>query len=204
MNITLRCRGSKREQARPRICAARRARRRAGCRGDQSNAALNARVRPNRPHGYRCRGSCSCRPCQAGAAPPRRAAAAFFSVSWASWASTTSPSNAPSSLSTVDAVERKPCTQWSPPGPVSQPMIRSAVFSVLSDIGTPSSLDVQQIADQRIRRVSCARATELPPEIVPAPGISSQRQIRFRSGHCEARNGIVPALLPGSLLFYFC
>ncbi len=63
MNITLRCRGSKREQARPPICAAgRRAHRRAGCRGDQSNAALNARVRPNRQHSYRCRGSCSCRP----------------------------------------------------------------------------------------------------------------------------------------------
>ena len=123
MNITLRCRGSKREQARPPICAARRrAHRRAGCRGDQSNAALNARVRPNRQHSYRCRGSCSCRPCQAGAAPPRRATGAFFSVSWASWASTTSPSNAPSSLSRVDAVERKPCAQWSPPGPVSQPM----------------------------------------------------------------------------------
>jgi hypothetical protein len=27
--------------------------------------------------------------------------------------------------------------------------VRSALFSVLSDIGTPSSLDVQQIADQR-------------------------------------------------------
>jgi hypothetical protein len=150
MNITLPCRGSKREQARPPICAARRrAHRRAGCRGDQTNAALNARVRPNRQHGYRCRGSCSCRPCQAGAAPPRRAAGAFFFVLWGSWASTTSPSNAPSSLSRVDAVERKPCAQWSPPGPVSQPMIRSALFSVLTDIGTPWSLDVQQIADQR-------------------------------------------------------
>jgi hypothetical protein len=123
MNITLRCRGSKREQARPPICAARRrAHRRAGSRGDQTNTALNARVRPNRPHGYRCRGSCSCRPCQASAARSRRAAGAFFSVSWASWASTTSPSNAPSSLSRVDAVEWKPCAQWSPPGPVSQPM----------------------------------------------------------------------------------
>lgn len=51
MNITLRCRGSKREQARPPICAAgRRAHRRAGCRGDQSRAALNAPVRPNRQH----------------------------------------------------------------------------------------------------------------------------------------------------------
>jgi hypothetical protein len=28
-------------------------------------------------------------------------------------------------------------------------MIPSALFSVLSDIGTPFSLDVQQIADQR-------------------------------------------------------
>jgi hypothetical protein len=172
MNITLRCRGSKREQARPPIRAARRqAHRRAGCRGDQTNAALNARVRPNRPHDYRCRGSCSCRPCQAGDALPRRAAGAFFSVSWASWASTTSPSNAPSSLSRVDAVERKPCAQLSPPGPVSQPMIRSALFSVLSDIGTPSSLDLQQIADQR-RAISAfgvglaLSATESTPEVV--------------------------------------
>jgi len=53
------------------------------------------------------------------------------------------------SLSKVDAVERKPCAQSSPPGAVSQPMSRSALFSVLTDIGTPSSLDVQQIADQR-------------------------------------------------------
>src|SRR5580704_17036567 len=35
--------------------ARRRAHRRVGCRGDQTNAALNARVRPNRQHGYRCR-----------------------------------------------------------------------------------------------------------------------------------------------------
>ena len=183
MNITLRCRGSKREQARPPICAAGRARRRAGCRCDQSNAALIAPVRPNRQHSYRCPG--------------------FF-------------------LSVVgelgfhyNAVERAVLVERGPRGrveavhavvavgAVSQPM-STAPRSVLSDIGTPSSLDVQQIADQRIRRVSCARATELPPEIVPAPGISSQRQIRFRSGHCEDRNGIVPALLPGSLLFYFC
>jgi hypothetical protein len=59
-------------------------------------------------------------PCQAGhhlAAPP----ALFFSVSWASWASTILPSNAPSSLSRVDAVERKPCAQWSPPGQYRTP-----------------------------------------------------------------------------------
>jgi len=171
MNITLPFRGSKREQARPPICAARRRARRAGCRGDQTNAPLNARVRSNRRHGYRYPGSCACRPCQAGAAPPRRAAGDFFSVSWASWASTMLLSNAPSSLSKVDAVERKPCAQWSPPGPVSQPMIRSALLSVLTDIGTPSSLDVQQIADQR-RAIGAfgvdlaPSATESTPEVV--------------------------------------
>ena len=48
---------------------------------------------------------------------------------------------------------------------------RSALFSVLSDIGTPSSLDVQQIADQR-RAISAfgvglaPRATESIPEVV--------------------------------------
>jgi hypothetical protein len=49
--------------------------------------------------------------------------------------------------------------------------IRSALFSVLSDIGTPSSLDVQQIADLR-RAISAfgvglaPSATESPPEVV--------------------------------------
>ena len=52
-------------------------------------------------------------------------------------------------VSRINAVARKPCAQWSQPGAVSQPMSRSALFRVLSDIGTPSSLDVQQIADQR-------------------------------------------------------
>jgi hypothetical protein len=54
----------------------------------------------------------------------------FFSVSWASFHYI--------AVEQVDAVERKPCAQWSPPGPVSQPMIRSALISVLTDIGTPS------------------------------------------------------------------
>jgi len=50
-------------------------------------------------------------------------------------------------------------------------MIRSALFSVLTDIGTPSSLDVQQIADQR-RAISAfgvglaPSATESTPEVV--------------------------------------
>jgi hypothetical protein len=56
-------------------------------------------------------------------------------------------------------------------GPVSHPMIRSALFSVLTDIDTPSSLDVQQIADQR-RAISAfavglaPSATESTPEVV--------------------------------------
>lgn len=49
--------------------------------------------------------------------------------------------------------------------------VRSALFSVLSDIGTPSSLDVQQIADQ-CRAISAfgvglaPSATESTPEVV--------------------------------------
>jgi hypothetical protein len=52
-----------------------------------------------------------------------------------------------------------------------QPMMRSALFSVLTDSGTPSSLDVQQIADQR-RAISAfgvglaPSATESTPEVV--------------------------------------
>ncbi len=49
--------------------------------------------------------------------------------------------------------------------------VRSALFSALSDIGTPSSLDVQQIADQR-RAISAfgvglaPSATESTPEVI--------------------------------------
>jgi hypothetical protein len=135
MNITLRCRGSKREQARPPICAAgRRAHRRAGCRGDQSNAALNARVRPNRQHSYRCRGSCSCRP-----QPSRRR--------------TTSSRRQRFFLSVVgelgfhyNAVERallvergrrgrvEPCAQWSPPGQYRSPCPQRRVRCVVGKL----------------------------------------------------------------------
>jgi hypothetical protein len=50
-------------------------------------------------------------------------------------------------------------------------VIRSALFSGLTDIGTPSSLDVQQIADQRraIRAFGVGlapSATESTPEVV--------------------------------------
>jgi hypothetical protein len=46
-------------------------------------------------------------------------------------------------------------------------MIRSALFSVLSDIGTPSSLAVQQIADQR--RAISALGVGLAPSATESP-----------------------------------
>lgn len=162
MNITLRCQGSKREQAKLPICAARRRTpRRAGCRGDPTKCCVE------------CTRSLIVRTVvdpadlflpsfQAGAAPPRRAAGAFASVLGASWASTTSPSNAPSSLSRVDAVKQKPCAQRPPP----VPMIRSALFNVLSDIGTRSSLDVQRRRIGAFGFNLASSATESTPEVV--------------------------------------
>jgi len=62
--------------------------------------------------------------------------------------------------------------------------------------------------DQRIWRSGPApggnRVAPPPPKIVPAPGISRRSQVRFRSGHCGDRNGMVPALQRESLLLYFC
>jgi len=117
MNIMLRCHGLDHGLCIRPICAAARQIPCAGDRDDWPNAASGARVRSNRLPGCRCHESCSCRPWQAGAAPPRRGAASFFSASRASWASITSLSNTPFSLSKVDPVERKPGAQWSPPGP---------------------------------------------------------------------------------------
>src|ERR1700746_3869862 len=59
------------------ICAAAQLLPCAGGRDDWPNAASGARVRSDRLPGCRCRESCSCRPWQAGAAPPRRGAASF-------------------------------------------------------------------------------------------------------------------------------
>lgn len=69
------------------------------------------RVRADRPHGYGCRGSCPCRPCQAGAAPSSRAVGAFSLRVVGELDSATSPSSAPFSLSRVDAIRR--ARQWS-------------------------------------------------------------------------------------------
>jgi hypothetical protein len=52
--------------------------RRQSSRDDRPNAASGARLLSNRLPGCRCHESCSCRPWQAGAAPPRRGATSFF------------------------------------------------------------------------------------------------------------------------------
>jgi hypothetical protein len=68
-------------------------------------------------------------------------------------------------------------------------MISSALFSVLSDIGTPSSLNVQQIADQRHATRFCvgsrAKRSRVDPEVVQhevSVSLGIVGRVRFRSG----------------------
>jgi hypothetical protein len=68
-------------------------------------------------------------------------------------------------------------------------MIRSALFSVLSDIGTPSSLNVQQIADQRHATRFCvgsrAKRNRVDPDVVQhevSVSLGIVGRVRFRSG----------------------
>lgn len=204
MNITLRCRGSKREQARPPICAAgRQAHRRAGCRGDQCNAASNARVRPNRQHSYRCRGSC--RPL-----PRRRRTTSsrhqryflsvvgelgfhYIAVERAllveQWATRSSGSRAPNGRRRGSIAVRA----------------RSPAFCVLLDIGRPSSLEVQHRGsaphDQRIWCRSRAQAIE-PPRSRPShrhfdssPGSIPVATLKTGTAWCQP-------CCRGSLLFF--
>jgi hypothetical protein len=71
-------------------------------------------------------------------------------------------------------------------------------------LATLSSLDVQQIADER-HAISAfgaslpPSASEATPEVVQPAGISSQSRVRFRS----ARFGIGACLLPGACCFIF-
>jgi len=62
--------------------------------------------------------------------------------------------------------------------------IRSALFSVLSDIGTPSSLDVQQIADQR--------CTISAFGVGLAPRQQSRPRNRPSRPHFESKPGSIP------------
>jgi hypothetical protein len=94
--------------------------------------------------------------------PPPRAAGAFFlrvvgEFGFHYIAVEILPSNAPSSLGRVDAAVRAVVAA----GPVSHPIIRSALSGVLTDIGRPSSLDLHQIAAQR--RAICAFGVGLAP-----------------------------------------
>jgi hypothetical protein len=133
-------------------------------------------------------------------------------------------------VSRVDAVERKRARSGRRRGQYRNPWSAALCSSVLSDIGTPSSLDVQQIADQR-RAISAfsvglaPSATESTPEVVQhevsvSLGIVGHNGwgthdktlagIRVRAGFdsgrgdCGDRKGMGACLLPGSLLFYFC
>jgi hypothetical protein len=186
MNITLRCQGSKREQARPPICAAgRRAHRRAGCRGDQSRAALNAPVRPNRQHRI----------------DPR--------ILFLSTPTRPAPHHlvAPPALLPQcheHAVERALLVEWSTRSSGSR--ARSGRSRALSQPMSPAPRLVccRTLARHRHwtssrSRISAARSAHLASvsrlgnrvasEIVPAADISSQGRFRFRSGHCGDRNG---------------
>jgi hypothetical protein len=73
--------------------------------------------------------------------------------------------------------------------------VRSVLFSVLSDIGTPWSLDVQQIADQR-RGISAfgvglsrQAQTESTPEVVP-------HEVRVSLGIVGTMDGVRMKILP--------
>jgi hypothetical protein len=167
MNITLRCQGSKRERARPPISEARRrAPCRVGCRGDATNATLNARTRPNRPQGYRYREACSCRPCQASASPPRRAAALISPCRERiglplHQCRTRLPRSAGSTRSSGSPV-RSGCRRGQ-----SQPKNCAGLFSVLSNIGTRFSRSQIGVARSALFDVSLVpSATELTAEVV--------------------------------------
>ena len=155
-------------------------------------------------------------------APP----ALFFSASWASWASTTSPSNAPSSLSRVDAVERKPCAQWSPPGPVRSPCPQRLCSVCCRTLARhrhwTSSRSRISVARSALRRRSRAKRNRVDPrnngwgthdKTLPWPRDimlgrsrpdSTQSRVRFRSGRLWRPERHGACLLPWSLLFYFC
>jgi hypothetical protein len=164
MNITLRCRGSKQEQARPPICAARR--RSAGYRGDQTNAALNARVRPSRPHGYKCRDLVLA--ALAKLAPhhlvaPRRFFLRFVGELGFHYIVV----ERAYSLSKVDAVERKPCAQSSPPGAIAAHDPQRLVQRVVGHwhaifIGRPADRGSAS-RDRRFRRRLCERMAKTRP-----------------------------------------
>ena len=78
MNIMPRCHALNHGLCFRSICAAAQQLPCAGGRDDWPNAASSAHVRSNRLPGCRCRESYSCRPWQAGAAPPRRGTVSFF------------------------------------------------------------------------------------------------------------------------------
>ena len=121
-------------------------------------------------------------------------------MSWASWASMTSPSNAPSSLSRVDAVERKPCAQSSPPGAIAAHVPQRLVQRVVGHwhaifVGRPADRGSAS-RDRRFRR-RALRAHDKDPPLTPQyhvrsipPGFRVRAGFDSGRGDCGDRNGM--------------
>ena len=153
----------------------------------------------------------SCCP-KAGAAPPRRAVALFFSVPRASWASDHIVVERDLLVQQADAVERKPARAVGRRGSIAVHGPRRLVqcFWTLgrSRHWTRSRSRIS-VARSRVS-IPVSRARDKGPPLTsryyvrssPA-GTSSQRRVRFRSGRfwrpeCDGRR-----LLPRSLQFLF-
>jgi hypothetical protein len=112
------------------------------------------------------------------------ASPALLSQCRGSWASTTTLSNAPSSLSGVDAVARKPCAQWSPPGQYRSPCPQRR-----------GSVCCRTLARRRHwtlsrSRISAARSAHLAS--VSRPGQQSRPPKSSGPRHFETEPGSIP------------
>jgi len=125
-------------------------------------------------------GSCSCRPCQAGAAPPRRAAALFFLRVVGELGFHYIAVERASSLSKVDTVDRKPCTTVvAAGGSIAAHDPQRLVQRVVGHwhaifIGRPEDRGSAS-RDQRFRRRLCVRRIKTLP--LPLP-LTSRYHVR--------------------------
>ena len=94
--------------------------------------------------------------------------------------STTTPSNAPSSLNGVGTIEWKPCAQLSPPGQRAQPM-SAAAFGVFSDRARHRHW-TSSVTDQR-RTISALASGSRP-----CNGVTQNPSLR----HFESEPGSIP------------
>ena len=156
-------------------------------------------------------GSCSCRPCQADAVPPHRAAAFFLRFVGELGFHYIVVERA-YSLSKVDAVERKPCAQSSPPGAIAAHDPQRLVQRVVGHwhaifIGRPADRGSAS-RDRRFRR-RALRAHDKDPPLTPQyhvrsipPGFRVRAGFDSGRGDCGDRNGMgVPAAVEPAVLF---